>query len=89
MASFKIYWKGSSEHDLKRIDKQYITKILNIIESLADNPYPVKSRKLQGSESSYRIRIGDYRVIYQIDTKKKVIIIYHIRHRKEVYKRQN
>ena len=67
MGSFKIDWKGSSEHDLRRIDRQYIPRILNAIESLADNPFSVQSRKLKDSESSYRLRIGDYRVVYQID----------------------
>ncbi len=87
MGSFKIDWKSSSEHDLKKITKQYIPKIINAIESLADNPFPVQSKKLKDSESSYRLRIGDYRVIYQINSQSKVITIYHIRHRKDAYKR--
>ena len=87
MGLFKIDWKSSSEHDLRRIDRQYISKILNAIESLADNPFPVQSKKLKYSESSYRLRIGDYRVIYQVDSQDKVIIIYHIRHRKDAYQR--
>jgi mRNA interferase RelE/StbE len=87
MASFDIDWKGSSEHDLRRIDRQYIPRILDVIESLAENPFPVQSKKLRGSEASHRIRVGDYRVIYQIDTKQKTITIYHVRHRKDVYKR--
>jgi len=53
MGSFKIDWKSSSEHDLRRIDRQYIPKILNAIESLADNPLPVQSRKLKYSELSH------------------------------------
>jgi mRNA interferase RelE/StbE len=86
MGSFKRDWKSASEHDLNKITKQYIPKIINAIESLADNPFPVQSKKLKDSESSYRLRIGDYRVIYQIDSQSKVITIYHIRHRKDVYK---
>lgn len=87
MGSFKIDWKSSSEHDLKKIAKHYIPKIINAIESLADNPFPVQSKKLKDSESSYRLRIGDYRVIYQIDSQSKVITIYYIRHRKDAYKK--
>lgn len=64
MGLSKIILKGSSEHDLQKIDRQYIPKILDAIESLAENPFPVQSRKMKGSESSYRLRIGDYRVIY-------------------------
>jgi len=86
MASFKIEWKGSSERDIRNIDRQHIHRILNAVEALSENPFPVQFKKLQGSESSYRIRIGDYRVIYQVDTQKKIITIYHIRHRKDAYK---
>lgn len=87
MGLFKIDSKGSLGHDLKRIDKQYIPRILDAIEGLAENPFPVQSKKMKGSESSYRLRVGDYRVIYQVDTENKVVTIYHARHRKEVYKR--
>jgi mRNA interferase RelE/StbE len=87
MGLFRIDPKGSTEHDLKRIDKQYIPRILEAIESLAENPFPVQSKKLKGSESSYRLRVGDYRVIYQVDQENKTVVIYHIRHRKGAYKR--
>ena len=87
MVSYKIVWKGSSEHDLRKIDRQYISRILKAIESLADDPFPVQSRKLKDSESSYRLRIGDYRVIYQVDSQGKILTIYHVRHRKDAYKR--
>ncbi len=39
------------------------------------------------AERVYRIRVGDYRVIYQVDTKTKIVIIYHVRHRREVYRK--
>lgn len=87
MGLFKIAPKGSLEHDLRKIDRQFISKILEAIENLSENPFPVKSRKMKGSESSYRLRVGDYRVIYQVDTANKVVIIYHARHRKDAYKR--
>ena len=87
MDSFEIDWKGSSCHDLKKIDRQYLPRIVNAIESLADDPFPAQSKKLVDSESSYRLRVGDYRVIYQVDSEKKVVTIYHVRHRKDVYKR--
>jgi len=87
MGSYEIKWKHSAEKDLRSIDRQFIPRILEVIESLADNPFKFKYRKLQGSESSYRIRVGDYRIIYQVDIKEKLIVIYHVRHRKDVYRR--
>ena len=87
MASFEILWKNSAEHDLRKIDRQYIPQILNAIEGLSENPFPTACRKLRGSESSYRIRIGDHRVIYQVDSRSKRVIVYHVRHRREAYRR--
>lgn len=87
MGLYKIEPKSSLEHDLRKIDRQYIQKILDAIESLAENPFPIQSRKMRSSESSYRLRVGDYRIIYQVDTENKVVTIYNIRHRKDAYKR--
>jgi len=87
MGSYEIKWKYSAEKDLRSIDRQFIPRILEVIESLADNPFKLKHRKLQGSKSSYRIRVGDYRIIYQVYIEEKLIVIYHVRHRKDVYRR--
>lgn len=87
MDSYKIEWKHSAEKELKDIDKLYIPRILEAVEALADNPSPLQHRKLLGVESSYRIRVGDYRVIYQFDAQNKRVVIYHVRHRREAYRK--
>jgi mRNA interferase RelE/StbE len=87
MDSYKIEWKHSAEKELKDIDKLYIPRILEAVEALADNPFPLQYRKLLGVESSYRIRVGDYRVIYQFDAQNKRVVIYHVRHRREAYRK--
>ena len=56
------------------------------VEELSENPLPVGSQKLQGSEHTYRIRIGDYRVVYEVLAASKKIEIQRIRHRKDVYR---
>ncbi len=86
MVSFEIQWKRSAERDLRNIDKQYIPRIVKTIESLAANPFPFQYCKLRGTERLYRIRVGDYRVIYQVDNEAKIVIIYYIRHRREAYR---
>jgi mRNA interferase RelE/StbE len=83
---YKITWKKSAVNDLKRIDKQYISGIIAEIKRLIENPFPANYKKLVDSERSYRIRVGNYRVIYQVNTKEQIITIYHVRHRKEAYK---
>ncbi len=86
MGSFEIQWKRSAERDLRNIGKQHIPRIIKTIESLAANPFPSQYCKLRGTERLYRIRVGDYRVIYQVDAEAKIVIIYYIRHRREAYR---
>jgi mRNA interferase RelE/StbE len=87
MDSYEIRWKRSAERDLRNIDPQQVHQIIKAVESLVDNPFPPQHRKLRGSERDYRTRVGDYRVIYQVDIKTKIVIIYHVRHRKEAYRK--
>ncbi len=86
MGSFEIRFKHSAEADLKKIDRQFLPKILAGVETLSNNPFPSGCRKITGSESSFRVRAGDYRIIYQVDSDQKEIVIFHIRHRKDAYK---
>ena len=87
MGSCEIHWKRSAERDLRGIDPQQVPRIIKAVEPLADNPFPPQHRKLIGSERDYRIRVGDYRVVYQVDTKAKVVTVCHVRHRKDAYRK--
>jgi len=86
MVSFEISWKNPAEKDLRQIDPKQIQRIINAIESLANNPFPEQHLKIKGTIRLYRLRVGDYRVIYHVNTVSRVITIYYIRHRKEVYR---
>ncbi|MBI5236000.1 MAG: type II toxin-antitoxin system RelE/ParE family toxin [Deltaproteobacteria bacterium] len=86
MDSYSIVWRSSASRELRAIHKPYLQKIINAVDTLAITPFPHNSRKLQGVESTYRLRVADYRVIYQIDTAAGFITICHVRHRKEVYR---
>ena len=88
MDSYDIRWKKSAEKDLLGIDYKQIPRITKSIESLAKNPFSRQYRKLQGTDNFYRIRVGDYRVIYQVDTNKDFLTIYYIRHRREAYRKR-
>ncbi len=68
MASYKIRWKSSAKKELKKLDKQIILRVVNSVEKLATNPHPSGSKKLMGSNSIYRIRVGDYRIIYKLES---------------------
>jgi mRNA interferase RelE/StbE len=56
------------------------------IEALKDEPFPRQSIKLAGAEQLYRLRIGDYRVIYGVDVEVKQIIVHYVRHRRDAYR---
>ncbi len=62
-------------------------RIIPHIKALAENPRPANCRKLTGSKNDWRIRIGDYRVLYEIDEKAKAVRIMRVRHRREIYRK--
>jgi len=84
---YDVYLERSAENDLKRLPAFTFQHILPQIKTLAGNPRPPGCHKITGSKNDWRIRIGDYRVIYEIDNKKKVVRIMRVRHRREVYRK--
>ncbi len=87
MPEYQILFKRQVEKDLRKIDRRYIKPILNEIEELKKSPRPINSRKITSTEMTHRLRVGDYRVIYQVDDNNKVITIFYVRHRKDAYKK--
>lgn len=86
MRKYSILWKKSAVKDLEDVPKIYYSKILETINQLSDNPFPDGCKKLISLEKTYRIRIANYRIIYQIENEVLVIEIIKIAHRKDVYK---
>ena len=64
MASHEIRWRASTKKDLRRIPQQEVVRILAAVTQLRDEPLPDGSEKLAGADHTYRIRVGDYRVVY-------------------------
>jgi len=87
MASYKIIWKKSVKKELRNIHKDYIPQIFASVEKLTKNPFPPGVKKLSGSENTYRVKVADYRIIYEIEQKRLIIQIIRVRHRKDVYKK--
>jgi len=86
MASYKIEVKPSASRELEKLPREMIPRVVAVIRDLAENPYPQGVKKLAGFERTYRIRVGDYRILYDIFKKKLVIEIIRVRHRKDAYK---
>lgn len=75
----------SARKDLDNFDRHLFDQVVDKIRSLEPNPRPFGCVKLTGEEG-YRIRSGNYRIVYRIDDKNKLIYIYRARHRKESYR---
>ena len=85
MEKYKLKISSSAAKSLKKIPKKDLGKVVSTIQSLALNPRPPGSRKLSAEENAYRVRQGVYRIIYQIEGKKLLILVLKIGHRKNVY----
>jgi mRNA interferase RelE/StbE len=83
---YEVYLERAAERDLRRLPKEVLASIANAMKALADNPRPPGCRKLAGSTNDWRIRIREYRVLYEIDDGQKAIRVMHIRHRREAYR---
>lgn len=83
---YELYLEGTAERDLKRLSAEDFHRVIPRIKALAEDPRPPGCRKLVGAKSDWRIRIGDYRVIYGIDEKAKSVRVFRVRHRREVYR---
>jgi mRNA interferase RelE/StbE len=84
---YEVYLERAAENDLKRLPTTTFHRIISQIRALAENPRPSGCRKLAGLKNDWRIRIGDHRVLYEIDEKVKAVRIMRVRHRREVYRR--
>ena len=86
MADYEIFFARSAVKELERFNNPMRSRIFNRIARLASNPRPAGCRKLEGAEDLWRIRIGDYRVIYSVDDSQSIVDINSIRHRSDVYR---
>lgn len=84
--AFRIEWKKSTRKDLRKLPPGAVGSVLDAVEALAQNPFPHGVEKLSGSEHAYRIRLGDYRVVYEVVTEARLVEIQRVRHRKDVYR---
>lgn len=83
---YKIEYSKEIEKDLSKIPKKDILKIRDKIVSLSKNPRSQNTTDLKGKKNFYRIRSGDYRIIYQILDDRLIVFIVRIAHRKDVYR---
>ena len=83
---YRVLLERAAEKDLKRLSSEVHDRVITAIQRLATNPRPPGCRKLAGSENDWRIRVGDYRVVYEIADEIRVVRVNRVRHRRDVYR---
>ncbi|MEK7278855.1 MAG: type II toxin-antitoxin system RelE/ParE family toxin [Chloroflexota bacterium] len=85
MADYAIVFARSARKELEALDAAVIKRVLPAIESLAKTPRPKGSKKLKAAKTLWRLRVGDYRVVYNIYDDKQIVDVTAVRHRSKAY----
>ncbi len=85
MGKYAVELKPSARKELERLPAKLIERIFPKLEALGSEPRPVGCKKLKGGQQEWRIRVGDYRVVYTVDDVKLRVSVTRIRHRSQVY----
>ena len=83
---YEVLIEKAAERDLKKIPTAYFERIVPHLRSLTADARPIGSRKISGSEHDWRIRVGTYRIIYELNEKEKIVKIMRVKHRREAYR---
>lgn len=86
--AYQIEIKRSATKEIAALPKRDQRRVVSAIEALANYPRPDSARKLTNTENAYRLRVGDYRIVYQIVDNILTVFIVRVGHRKDVYRRR-
>ena len=86
MGRYAVIFKPSADRALRRLAVNMQRRIVQAIERLGDDPRPAGVVKLAGDDNLWRIRIGDYRVVFEIHDDRLVVLVLRVAHRKDVYR---
>jgi len=86
MGKYKIVFRKSVVRDMRGIPSRDLRRILKTIDSLSEDPRPAGAERLSAQER-YRVRQGNYRIIYEINDSEVIVIVVKVGHRKDVYRR--
>ena len=83
---YQVLLERSAERDLRRLSADVHDRVIEAIRSLAHDPRPPGCRKLAGTKNDWRIRVGEYRVVYEIADTVRLVRVHRVRHRRDVYR---
>lgn len=86
MTRYEITFARSARRELEALDARLVARLWARILGLSDDPRPPGCRKLRGEERLWRIRVGEYRVLYSVDDGAKVVDVVAVRHRRDAYR---
>jgi len=86
MVTCDISFARSARKELERLNRPLRERVFRRIERLGTNPRPAGCKKLEGADDLWRIRIGDYRVIYSVDDGRRIVDVNAVRHRSDAYR---
>jgi len=85
VASYAVEVKSPAQKELEALPDNVLSRIVTKLETLAETPRPPGCKKLKGYKDHWRLRVGDWRVVYIIDDAEKIVSVTRIAHRREVY----
>lgn len=85
---YTILFRPSALRDFRKLSRDLQARLTPKIDALAHNPRPAGAEKLTGSENEYRIRVGDYRILYEIQDASLLLYVFRFAHRREVHRRR-
>ncbi|MEW6546693.1 MAG: type II toxin-antitoxin system RelE/ParE family toxin [Bacillota bacterium] len=83
---YEVFLERTARKDLEALPARVFRQVIACVRGLAHNPRPPGARKIVGSDNAWRVRVGDYRVVYEVDDAAFRVIVYRVRHRKEAYR---
>ncbi len=88
MAPYTIEFSSAAARQFRRLAAETRARISPHIDALAENPRPIGGAKLKGEARGYRLRIGNYRILYEVDDKRRAVLVVAVGHRRKVYRRR-
>jgi mRNA interferase RelE/StbE len=85
---YQVEIASAAQRDVKRLPPEVLRKVDAAILDLEQNPRPPGCTKLEGSEDEYSVRVGDYRILYVVDDKARLVTIARVRHRRDAYRKR-
>jgi mRNA interferase RelE/StbE len=85
MPKYEIFIRGKAARQIKQLPVEYFRLVSQHIDGLAEDPRPPDAKKLKG-DLGYSLRVGVYRILYDVDDKAQTVTIYRVKHRREVYR---